>query len=305
VLRAQSRLSWLETVDFTRELSPQVTALTLTPRLTRSLARRRFDFELGPIAKVMKSRDRTLDATRIATDLLNAFLASGGDLRTNAPVVRLERGWVHTTGESFRCRQVIAAAGRHTAEVAGIPVKVMKSPVLVVTPALSDINFIRMTPNVMESLNHLCHDGPDGDYSVIANAHYWPAEAAVDPAPTKTALLSKVEHVFGERIEPRRAALYFGDKTELIEGSRLRNYQYQILEGRRAVVVLPGKMSLAFSLAVNLCRHFGIDPATHVDAFKDLRAAAYVAPAVHLEHSRTLAQPDDNPGSPVHLAGVG
>jgi hypothetical protein len=71
-------------------------------------------------------------------------------------------------------------------------------------------------------------------------------------------------------------------------GSQPRNYQYQIVEGQHAVAVLPGKMSLAFSLAVNVCRHFGIDPATRLPEVRQQDASARIAPPEHLARAEAL-----------------
>jgi len=288
ILRAQSRLSWFETIDFTRELSPQVGPLNFTCHLARCLSRRRFEFDLGPVDKVMKSRDRTLNAPRLTADLLNSFLAAGGELRTGARVERVERGRVHGRGTSDRCRYVIAASGCHISEIADIPVKSVKSPLLVVKPALTDVNFIRMTPTLSETFNHLHHTGPSGDYSLIGNARYWPLDAVVDEASLKAELIVRTERVFGTSIDPGRVALYFGTKTEALNGRQPRNYQYQIVEGRDAVAVLPGKMSLAFSLAVNVCRHFGIDPATRLPEVRQQDASARIAPPAHLAQAEAI-----------------
>jgi glycine/D-amino acid oxidase-like deaminating enzyme len=288
VLRAQSRLSWFETVDFTRELSPQVGPLNFTCHLSRCLSRRRFDFDLGQIARVMKSRDRTLNTPRLTADLLNSFLAAGGELRTGARVEQVDRGRVHSRGNSDCCRHVIAASGSHVTEVAEIPVKSVKSPLLVVKPALTDVNFIRMTPTLSETFNHLYHTGPTGDYSLIGNARYWPLDAMVDEASLKAELVVRTERVFGTSIDPSRVALYFGTKTEALNGRQPRNYQYQIVEGQHAVAVLPGKMSLAFSLAVNVCRHFGIDPATRLPEMRQQDASARIAPPEHLARAEAL-----------------
>jgi glycine/D-amino acid oxidase-like deaminating enzyme len=298
ILRAQTRLSWFETVDFTRELSPQVGPFTFTLNLNRCLSRRRFDFDLGRIGKVMKSRDRTFNARHLVTDLLNAFLCAGGELRTGSPVVRIEAGRVHTRGESLPCRYAIAAAGPRIADLTGVPVSAVKSPLLVVRPALTDVNFIRMAPDPRHTFNHLHHVAADGDYSLIGNARFWPTEATVDEAALKSEMMAHAERVFGRRIAPSEAALYFGTKTEAVNRAALRNYQYLIIEGRHAVAVLPGKMSLAFSLAVNVCRHFGIDPATTLGRFEDQGAARHIARPAHLEHARALAR-TAAPGDPV------
>ena len=288
-LRAQMRLSWFETVDFNRELSPQIDAVNFTLNLSRSLARRRFDFDLGGIDKVLKSRDRTFDAERLIGDLLSAFLGAGGELELRSPVTRIEKGWVHTEGATHRCRHVVVTAGREIPRVCGTRVRVVKSPILVVRPALSDVNFIRMTPIVEQTLNHLYHDSPEGDYSVFGNASYFDCDSQLDEPALKAELVAKAETAFGRTIDLDQAALYFGYKTESAAGRGLRNYQYQIIEGRDCVVALPGKMSLAFSLAVNLCRHYGIDPATEIDPPGNQVAAGVVARPEHYVRFSALA----------------
>jgi hypothetical protein len=102
-------------------------------------------------------------------------------------------------------------------------------------------------------------------------------------------------------------ALYFGTKTEALNGRQRRNYQYQIVEGRDAVAVLPGKMSLAFSLAVNVCRHFGIDPATRLPDVRHQDASARIAPPEHLVQAEALVAgvtpaPKRRPVSALSLA---
>jgi len=40
----------------------------------------------------------------------------------------------------------------------------------------------------------------------------------------------------------------------------MRNYLYKIVDREDYTLALPGKFSLCFSLAANVCRHFGIEP---------------------------------------------
>lgn len=281
ILRAQTRLSWFETVDFRRELSPQVSTLGLTTNLSRCLSKRSFDLDLGAIGKVMKSRDRAIDTERMVTDLVNAFLCAGGELRTKARVTYLEKNAVHLEDGSYRCRHIIVAAGCRIPEIAGVDLRVFKSPMLVVKPALSDVNFIRMTPNISETFNHLVHPSPEGDYSVIGNASYYDDRREIDVGALEAELLAQAESIFRCGIDRDRATLFFGRKAEIVNGRSLRNYQYQIVPGRNCVVAVPGKLSLAFSLAVNVCRYFGIDPVTEVAPLEDRGAASAVAPPEH------------------------
>ena len=260
ILRAQTRLSWFETLDFTRELSPQVEGLSVSFNLSRCVSNRRFDFRPGLVDKTFKSRDRTINTKILETDLLASFLSSGGDLKTEARVQRIERNAAIDQNEVHSARNIIVAAGRNTQALTGIETRVWKSPLLVVRPALTDVNFIWMNPNIRQTLNHLCHQTRQGDYSLIGNAAFWPVDEDVDEDQVRTSLIQRVETVFGRKIDPSQTSLYFGVKTELARGVQSRNYLYQIVEAGDCVLALPGKLSLAFSLAVNVCRHFGVDP---------------------------------------------
>jgi glycine/D-amino acid oxidase-like deaminating enzyme len=278
ILRAQSRLSWFETLDFNKELSPQFTPLTVNLNLVRSLSQRTFDFAPGIVGKVFKSRDRTFNAEWITGDLLRAFQAGGGTLALESPAARIERGCVSCPGATHRGRNIIVAAGRDIEPLTGVPVNVHKSPLLVVRPALTDVNFVWMTMTLADTFNHLFHQSEAGQYSVIGNATYFAADATVDEAGIKRRLLDRAAATFHRTIDDADAALYFGYKTEVQSGKLSRNYQYHIVDGRDCVVALPGKMSLAFSLAVNVCRHFGIDPVTDCGHLGD----ADVAPLIDL-----------------------
>lgn len=286
-LRAQSRLSWFETIDFTRELSPQIGAFTVSLNLKRCRATRRFDFAPGMVGIVLKSRDRTFDAAHVMRDLLNSFFSHGGKLKCGAKVHEVGKGYVRDQNETHHGWNTVVAAGHATQALAGIPVNVVKSPLLVVAPALTDANFVWMTMNVQDTFNHLYHETPEGNYSLIGNATYYDPAAVLDTAAIKRNMVDKAEHVFGRHIHPDDASLYFGHKTEVAGEAGARSYQYHILESDNCVAVLPGKMSLAFSLAVNLCRHFGIDPVADLRVFED-RGADDVIGA--LEHARRHAE---------------
>ena len=91
-----------------------------------------------------------------------------------------------------------------------------------------------------------------------------------------------------QNVSPDQASLYFGYKTEISGTPRQRNYQYQILEAENAVLALPGKLSLAFSLAVNVCRHFGVDPVTELRVFDGEAPSGTVEEPEHLQRFRRL-----------------
>ena len=286
ILRAKTRLSWFETVDFTRELSPQIHSFNFSANLKRCVSTRRFDFRPGAVGTVLKSRDRTFDAARVTRDLLNSFLAHGGALRTGRPVTKIEHRRVHTGGEVFETWNTVVTAGSAVQALTKVPATIVQSPLLVVKPAFVDANFVWMTMNIADTFNHLFHEAEGGSYSLIGNASYYDRREAVDEAAIKARLVEKAERVFSRPIAADKASLYFGVKTELAGNGGLRNYQYHIVETDDCVVALPGKMSLAFSLAINVCRHFGIDPVVNVGPLADHGADAHIG---ELEHRRRFA----------------
>ena len=303
ILCAQARLSRFETIDFTRELSPQIRGLNLSANLGRCLSDRRFDFVHGKVGAILKSRDRTVDAARMMGDLLNSFLSHGGELRTGTPVTSIERGRVQAGDQTFEASHTIVSAGSAIGELSKVPAKVVHCPLLVVKPALADVNFVRLTMNIDEAFNHIRHETPGGTYSLIGDNSYYDPQQPLDELEARGKLVSKVERFLSCRVQSENTSLYFGVKTELTSDARLgshgfrvfrrlvsmpesygaqpRNYGYHIIDTDDCVVALPGKMSLAFSLAVNVCRHFGIDPAVSLREFRDMGADEHVGESNH------------------------
>jgi len=288
-LRAQTRLSWFETIDFTRELSPQIKLVNVSPNLSRCLSNRDFSLNPGIASKIMKSRDRTFDADCLMTDLLNSFLKCGGDLKTNAVVSEANRNSVSDQNGTYRARHVIVSTGRNVGRLTGVRTKVLKSPLLVVKPPILDFNFAWMTIDLKNTFNHMYHCSDHGSYSLIGNAVYFGVDEAVDEVAVKQQMMEKARKIFDIDLNEHIADLYFGIKTEVVDEGHLRNYQYHIIDGGGAVVALPGKMSLAFSLAVNVCRHFGIDPVTDAPSLEDQGAAAAIAKTEHYRRSAALS----------------
>lgn len=291
-LRAQTRLSWFETIDFTRELSPQIKFINFSPNLSRCLSNRDFHLNPGIDSKIMKSRDRTFDADCLMTDLLHSFLASGGKLMTNAIVSKASRRSVSDQSGTYKAQHVIVSTGRNVGKLTGVRTKVLKSPLLVVKPAILDFNFAWMTMDMQNTFNHMYHCSDHGGYSLIGNAIYFGVDEQVDEAAIKNQMIEKAQKIFDIDVNEQSADLYFGIKTEIVDEGHLRNYQYHIIDGGEAVVALPGKMSLAFSLAVNVCRHFGIDPVTdapRLDDQKDQGASAAIAKTEHYRRSAAMS----------------
>jgi hypothetical protein len=224
----------------------------------------------------------------IIGDLLDSFLTNGGEAKVKAQVVNSRRNEVSVEDATYRAKHVILAAGSGTRALCELKVKVVRSPLLVVKPALTDVNFIKMHPIISQTLNHLYHNTGKGDYSLIGNARYYEPDGDLDEAALQRDLVAMVGKVFRRRLKLENTALYFGYKSELVGEKQLRNYQYHIIETDHGTVTLPGKMTLAFSLAVNVCKYFGIDPSSALPPLQPQCSPDLVGSAVHYEKFLSL-----------------
>jgi hypothetical protein len=237
--------------------------------------------------------DRPMRATAIISDLVGSLLGAGGEVRTSAEVELLEKTGgsivnVHTSAGALAARAVILAAGKWLGRFlpCAADVKVVASPLIVASPAVSDRNFVRMTPFVEKSVNHLHHCIDGHRYSLIGGGYFADPN---DPAAVLRAserLLSMARNVFPRLHEAEIIETYLGYKTEIVAKNGERNYQYVIREVDEGVhAVIPGKFSLAFSLAVNAFKRLtGEEPA------KDIRLAEQspAPPHVGLTRHATL-----------------
>jgi hypothetical protein len=292
--RAKRRMSWFETLDASRSLSHQM-GFGGKP-LKYVVHNSTLGVNLDHVAYVLKSRDRAMHTRRIATDLLRSFLACGGTVKTQAKVQKLEKGFVLAkldgSEEPARvpARHTILATGKDTTTFES-QTKVFISPLLVVYPALTDINFVRMSPHMDQTINHICHRSNGLEYSLVGNAVYHDAQQI------NQALLGQVRgnmqamarRVFGD-FDEKGSDLFFGYKTEVSSSSFIRNYLYHIIDRGHYTLALPGKFSLCFSLAVNVCRHFGVEPVEAVRLDDQQPAETLIEEPTHARMARRLAE---------------
>ena len=268
--RAKRRMSWFENLDASRSLSRQMSKASKPLKFvlhTPSLG-----VKLDEIAFVLKSRDRAMNTRLIIEDLLRSFLGYGGVIRTETKVQSVEKGCViaeATSGESpvtISARHIILTTGKESTAFTS-NIRVVMSPLLVVCPALVDVNFIKMSPDMKDTINHIYHRFNGLDYSLIGNAVYHDPQDCTGSRREmlRQHMVEKARKVFGD-FDDRRAEIYFGSKTEVTSSSFLRNYLYQIVDRGTYTLALPGKFSLCFSLAANVCRHFGIEPVERIAA---------------------------------------
>ncbi len=266
--RAKRRMSWYETLDASRSLSQQM-GFGAKP-IQSVVHESRLGVNVNNIAFTLKSRDRAMDTRLIAIDLMRSYLANGGVVKTQAKVQALEKDHViAAVGKSestsrFHARHIILTTGK-SSHVFDADTRVFLSPLLVVAPALTDINFVKMSPHMKQTINHIYHRVDDLEYSVIGNAVYYDAQACSTETLNKArlAMVETAKKTFGDLGE-RKLDVFFGYKTEVTQSSSIRNYLYHIIDRNTHTLALPGKFSLCFSLAANVCRHFGIEPIKRV-----------------------------------------
>lgn len=290
--RAKRRISWYESLDSSRSLSQQVGKRT--PPLQSILHRSPLPIPPDDVSFVLKSRDRSMDARLIAEDLLRSFLGSGGRLALGIQVQSIKAGVVlgtrRDTGESIRVTagHTVVATGKDTAAF-DRNVRVFVSPLFVAVPALTEMNFAHMSPEIEDTINHLYHDTESLQYSVIGNAMSYDAgdwnDRRRDEASRR--MMERVRKVWKD-IDARRTSIYFGSKTEMELPTAPRNYLYRILDQNGYTLALPGKFSLCFSLAVNVCRHFGVEPVQQIRMASGEMAPLVAAPQ-HLQIARQLS----------------
>ncbi len=266
--RAKRRMSWYESLDSSRSLSQQIGA-SAQP-LQSIVHHSPLPTLLDDVSVVLKSRDRSMDAKLIGADLLRSFLGSGGRLALGLQVRSIARGRVQgfqrETGEEvqFTAGHTVVATGKDTTAF-DRHVRIFISPLLVAVPALTEVNFVKMSPQVEDTINHLYHDAGSVRYSVIGNAVSYAASKWNDQRRDDASrrIMERARRIW-TNIDTHRTSIYFGSKTEMQLSSGPRNYLYRILDHDGYTLALPGKFSLCFSLAVNVCRHFGVEPVQRI-----------------------------------------
>jgi len=200
--------------------------------------------------------DRPMDSTCIASDLLKSFLCHGGELRVDSEVINIKKSGncVVTKNNTFIGKNVVIASGHFTNDLLEerTGVKVLISPLLIVYPPVSDKNFVRLTPFIEKSVNHILHEIDGRKYSVIGGGFFADPDNDKKIEKAEIDLLNMARKVFPKFDSVKHYEIYFSHKTEMISKPGERNYQYNIKNlGNNVYSVLPGKYSLGFSLAVN------------------------------------------------------
>ncbi|MGF1614135.1 MAG: FAD-dependent oxidoreductase [Gammaproteobacteria bacterium] len=290
--RAKRRISWFEMLDASRSLSHQ---MGFGSKPIQSVVHSSsIGVNLPDVAFTLKSRDRAMNTRLIASDLLRSYLSCGGTVKTNLLAKSVHKNQVTVVDSadqerSFQARHIILTTGKNS-HLFSDEIRIFASPLLVVSPALTDINFVNMSPHIEQTINHIYHRYDGIDYSVIGTAAYHDARTATPEFMRRASsrLFGLARKVFPS-LEQAQSAFFYGYKTELRGASSIRNYLYHIRDYQNYTLALPGKFSLCFSLAANVCRHFGIEPVSRTHMLQDVVVEQLIEPPRHFQVARQLA----------------
>jgi glycine/D-amino acid oxidase-like deaminating enzyme len=233
--------------------------------------------------------DRPMNAEVIVGDLLRSFLSNGGELmlgteclkcneRTDIVQIEIPKGIVEA-------KRVVYTAGRDLGRFLAqeVKVSVVASPLLVVYPSVCDEHFVRLTPFMDRTINHLRHQANGNSYSLIGGGYSAAPGNIEEIEKCKAQLLVMAERVLPKVKDGLLRKTYVSYKTEVAAKHGERNYQYFIRGiSNRTFVGVPGKFSLGFSLAVNAYRKLeGLEPARNLRMDSSIDVTKMVAPMLH------------------------
>jgi len=257
--------------DIEAKQAQECSLLTEVPALRELCAGYDRSYGCEPSAyDFLRSSDIAVDTATVQRDLVASALASGADIQ---PGMTIESLVLDPYGplriKSLLCRDArgrnvhvkarvfvfaVGAGFDEYLKQLGVRVRIKKhkSAMVVASPALSELNFARMSMNAQHHFNHMvqagCAGGRDYRYSMLANSGY--AEFDSDRAEEVTsidALLDVAERYFGaEALYGRELFGYSCMKTEFLsEGDEKRRYSYwiEVDPVSNYVCVLPGKFS--------------------------------------------------------------
>jgi hypothetical protein len=244
---------------------------------------RRFDQSYG-ISKssndIIKSRDVTVNTAAVMRDIATSALTNGVEIETGVAIEdlifdqfgpRRLKGFVYRGSDGspsyLKAKLFVFAVG------AGFKsylqqlhirarLKTSLSAMVVASPALSTVNFARMSTKRRFHFNHLLHRSRIGqavvEYSMLANSSFSGGEEHQTHRTVDfDELLDSAERYFGgEQLYARKLFAYECTKTEFIsEEEEKRRYSYwiEVNKDGNYLSVLPGKFSFFPTVAYQTC----------------------------------------------------
>lgn len=200
--------------------------------------------------------DRTMNLEIILEDIYNAYIDNGGKVLNNCEInsiTKKGKGYeVKSNNEDvFFCKTVINSSGKNISQLSNFSVTNVESPLLVIYPKLLNENFVRLTPFVSETINHLVHTFNGKEYSLVGGGGYSNSDE-FEKKKVLDDLKTMSSKVFKNFNKSKVIESYFSTKTEFIT-NKGRNYLYSInKEGNNRFNIIPGKFTLSFSLSLDL-----------------------------------------------------
>lgn len=205
--------------------------------------------------RVIPSTDARIDTKRVLSSLLR-LLGRETQVLTAAQYELLrdgDRTAVRIDGETHRPDLCVFAAGKSIPSMLGAigcegiakDFKSVCSPIVVLRRALDLPNFIRYTPNLPETINHIKYDVGGTDISTIGSYDFHPADQRPDISPFVEKVCRRLA------ISPDEVVgSYYGTKTELT-GKLARRYNHAVGSvNANTYFAIAGKFS-QFPLLVN------------------------------------------------------
>ncbi len=216
----------------------------------------------------VQSTDARIETRRVMRSLVG-LLGEHVEVVTGAEA-RVERygtgSAVIVNGERMRADVVVLAAGRGVpaqlvalgrADMAGC-IKSIRSPVVVLDRCLPYPSFIRFTPNLPQTINHIRYTVPGvGEVSTIGCYDYYPADVPDAPEPDIEPVVEKACRRLGVSTS-LVAGRYYGIKTEYT-GALDRRYNHAVAQvNGNTWLTLAGKLSQFPLLVADFARHLSL-----------------------------------------------
>ena len=256
---------------------------------------------------IMQSYDSPMNAYYIVSDLTKSFLSNGGRILLGVDFTNYQRVNSDTllvkclNAEEVQTKKLILASGKYlqTHSNGQLRVETVLSPLLVAYPKVCTINFVRLTPFIGHTINHLVHTVSGVEYSLIGGGYFVSQnEGRTATFNAEKYLLENAKLYFPALKNSLLTQVYSGQKTEVVPSlfSQSRNYLYKIQEVDNGVTaILPGKWSLAFSLAINTFRKImGRFPGKRFHYDNSLNVDGYVSLTKHKQMVKDFYETNKN-----------
>jgi glycine/D-amino acid oxidase-like deaminating enzyme len=213
---------------------------------------------------VIPSTDAQIHTRRVLNSLL-ALLGERTEVVRNASyelVQRADRASVRINGETHTPDLLVIASGKSIPEqlrqlgrgTMADKFKSISSPVVVLNRLLDLPSFIRFTPHLPSTVNHIRYDaGEMGTFSTLGSYEYYPTGEAPDISPFVDRICKRLDIPSSDVIDK-----YYGTKTEFT-GSAERRYNHAVERvSDNAYFAIPGKFSQFPLLVLDFAEQLGL-----------------------------------------------